>query len=368
MKKRRSDTRAHKVLRVLAGVVLICVLAFAGLVGFLSATEYRPGDVEPVEVVSTTPAAASVAQDQTLRYLTWNVGFGALGDNADFFMDGGTAVMPSDEARVDENVAAMAEHIAESNADYIFLQEVDRNSKRSFGKDQVPELAASMANYSFAYNFRVAYVPYPLPPIGRVESGILSASRYDLGESMRYQLPLSFGWPESMANLKRCLLVSRTPVVDAAGNATGKELVSVNLHLEAYDSGAGKIAQTKMLANLLAQEAEKGNYVVAGGDFNQVFSGTDTSAYPSYEGTWAAGALDEHAFGDGFSFLMDTTTPSCRSLDKPYAGADHEHFQYYMLDGFIVSSNVAVSKVETQDLGFAHSDHNPVMMELRLAA
>ena len=40
-----------------------------------------------------------------------------------------------------------------------------------------------------------------------------------------------------------------------------------NLHLEAYDNGEGKIAQSKKLADVLSQEYAKGNYVIAGGDF-----------------------------------------------------------------------------------------------------
>jgi endonuclease/exonuclease/phosphatase family metal-dependent hydrolase len=59
-----------------------------------------------------------------------------------------------------------------------------------------------------------------------------------------------------------------------------KYLVLVNLHLEAYDDGEGKKAQTEMLKQILQEEADQGNYVIAGGDFNQTFSGTDDSMYP----------------------------------------------------------------------------------------
>ena len=52
---------------------------------------------------------------------------------------------------------------------------------------------------------------------------------------------------------------------------TDKELVLINFHLEAYDSGEGKIAQSKMLAEKLESEYQQGNYVIAGGDFNQTF-------------------------------------------------------------------------------------------------
>lgn len=48
----------------------------------------------------------------------------------------------------------------------------------------------------------------------------------------------------------------------------------VNLHLEAYDDGEGKIAQTKQLREFIQSEYEKGNYVIAGGDLNQVFPGS----------------------------------------------------------------------------------------------
>ena len=34
-----------------------------------------------------------------------------------------------------------------------------------------------------------------------------------------------------------------------------------------------------------------------------------------------------------------------------------------VIDGFILSPNVRLERVETQDLAFAHSDHNPVLLE-----
>lgn len=50
----------------------------------------------------------------------------------------------------------------------------------------------------------------------------------------------------------------------------------------AYDDGEGKLAQTKMLSDLLQKEVEKGNYVIAAGDFNQSFSNVDTGAYSDH--------------------------------------------------------------------------------------
>ena len=143
-------------------------------------------------------------------------------------------------------------------------------------------------------------------------------------------------------------------------------LVLINLHLEAYDDGEGKEAQARQLTALMQEEYAKGNYVIAGGDFNQRFTNIDQSAYPVYEGMWQPGVIDADTFGEGFSLLMDNTVPTCRSLDRPLAGAEKTGFQFYLIDGFIVSANVNAESVETLDYGFVCSDHNPVRMTFTL--
>ena len=59
------------------------------------------------------------------------------------------------------------------------------------------------------------------------------------------------------------------------------------------------------------------------------------------------------------------SAPTCRALDKPYDG-DRTGLVSYVIDGFIVSSNVKVNSVETIDLNFRNSDHHPVAMEFTL--
>ena len=39
------------------------------------------------------------------------------------------------------------------------------------------------------------------------------------------------------------------------------------------------------------REVEKGNYVIASGDFNQTFSNVDTSMYPIIWDSWVAGTI-----------------------------------------------------------------------------
>ena len=299
----------------------------------------------------------------SLKIVSWNCGYGALGDNADFFMDGGSSVYTADRERVSSNLNGIRRKLASLNPDLLILQEVDINSSRSYGMDERETLRNALpdAHEAFAYNFNVLFVPYPMPPIGHVESGLYTLSRAPARSDERISLPVPFSWPVRLFNLKRFLLVSRYPL-----KGSDKELVLINLHLEAYDSGEGKEAQTKQLVSFMQSEYKKGNYVIAGGDFNQRFTNIDQSAYPVYKNMWQPGVIDADVFGDHFSLLMDNRVPTCRSLDRAYAGSNPDVFQFYMIDGFIVSDNIKVESVETLDEGFVCSDHNPVSMTFLL--
>ena len=360
MKKKKAGL-FRRILRALGIVCLCAVLLLAGMVGFLSVTEYRPTDRETLKINGSVSAHPQIGQPLTV--VSWNIGYGALGDNADFFMDGGSMVRTADKSRIEQNLDDITSQIRAMQPDVLLLQEIDRDSARSEHIDAFARLSKDLSGYcaSFANNFKVVFLPYPVPPIGKVDSGVATFSAFRTTDATRIQLPIPFSWPIRAANLKRCLLVSRIPV-----EKSDKELVIVNLHLEAYDDGVGRIAQTKMLAELLSAEAAKGNYVIAGGDFNQHFSSTDCSAYEKKYGDWLPGEVDETQFEGNWSFLMDESIPSCRSLYKVYAGADKDTFRYYVLDGFIVSGNISVQSFGTQDLGFVSSDHNPVKMQITL--
>ena len=357
---------ALSILRLLLIVIGFLLLAFILLLVFLSVTEYKPEEVEPLSI--NGQAEETVHPGDTIKVLSWNIGYGALGDNADFFMDGGSSVNTADLNRVNENMAAITSFIKEENADLILLQETDISSSRSHKIDEsalILDAVSQNGSYTstFANNFKVAFIPYPIPPIGKVDSGLYSLSRYPVLDASRIKLPNPFSWPIRMANLKRCLSVMRIPV-----EGTGKELVVVNLHLEAYDSGEGKIAQTNMLNNFLTEEANKGNYVIAAGDFNQTFSNVDTSAYPVQEDKWHCGSIDAADFDDHLILAMDERVPTCRSLDQSYAdyADDPATFQYYMIDGMIFSDNINIRTLKTEDLHFKASDHNPVIAEVEL--
>lgn len=345
---------------VLCAIILIPVL----FILFLTLIEYKPKSEEKISI-NGNATYLQAQLNQEFSVITWNVGYGALGKTADYFMDGGTKVNTADKKLVNTNIENIASVLKEESPNIVLLQEVDEKSTRSKKVNQRKFFAENFKNFqeTYAYNFKVLFIPYPIPPIGKVKAGIQTLSKYQISDSKRISLPCPFSWPLRIANLKRALLVNRIKIQNS-----DKELVIVNLHLEAYDSGEGKIAQTKLLRDILQKETEKGNYVIAAGDFNQSFSNTDISDYPYIdEKLWKPGVLDVSEFNETLNFYADNTTPTCRSLDKAYDKlSNNTNFQFYMLDGFIVSNNIEVKECKTLKQDFEYTDHNPVKITLSL--
>lgn len=345
------------ILGLLGSIAIILVIG----VGYLSLVEYKPEKIEEIEVV-TKGEKKSIALENGLSIVSYNIGYGANDKNSDFFLDGGSGVLASSKEAVEENMKGSVQILKELGADVAILQEADRDSKRSYKVDEVNILEEAFAekNRAYSHNYLCRYVPFPLPTTGKVDSGLVTLNTYEVTEAKRYRLPCPFTWPTRVCQLKRGLLVERMPVADS-----DKEVVIVNVHLEAYDSGEGKIEQTKVLTELLETEYKKGNYVIAGGDFNQYLPGADLEKYPIIdESYYVPGMVDEKMLPSDWSYAVDNETPSARLLNEPY-DPNKEKNQYYILDGFIVSPNVEVKKVQTVDAGFVYSDHNPVYMEVR---
>ena len=136
---------------------------------------------------------------------------------------------------------------------------------------------------------------------------------------------------------------------------------------EAFDNGEGKIAQTKALKEFIDAEYAKGNYVIAGGDFNQRFPGS--TAFPAkWLDGWLPGQLDADMLDDGWQFVFDDSKPTCRANAREYNDEDarNHNWQYHVIDGFIISPNITKLSMDVIDEDFQNSDHNPVFMKFVL--
>ncbi len=354
-----------KITLITLGAVFGTVVAFiGGVLIFASATTLKVKDVERMNVDGAV--TANVNKANQLNIVTWNTGYGALDERQDCYWDGGKGVYGESKDVVQENIDAMKSKIEELNPDIFLLQELDLNSKRSYFVDEFSsfkeKFSGNTYENSFARNFKAGLVPLPITQMtGKVDAGIATFAKFDISDAERIQLPIPFSWPMKLFNLKRCLLVNRLPI-----EGSEKELVIINLHLEAYDDGEGKAKQLAMLMDTMKTEYEKGNYVIAGGDFNQTFSTVDLTNYPKMN-DWVCPVINADDYPN-FTFRMDDSVPTCRSLYKTYADADKDtlKFQHYMIDGFIVSNNITIDSLETLNLGFKNTDHNPVQMKVTL--
>jgi len=349
-----------KLLLWIPSFILIFVVLLAVL---LSVFEFKP---EPIQDVPFSSGEKILQKNESYSILSWNIGYAGLGKYSDYFFSGGKDVRPSKKLN-ESYFNGIKNTLAQNPVDFLLIQEIDRDSHRSRYVDQFDVLKEFLNKKgAFATAYKCIFVPFPLPPIGKVDSGIATFFDFKTTSAARYSLPVLFKWPVRTANLKRCFLVTRIPVYEN-GLPTEKELVLVNLHLEAFDAGQAKIAQTKKLIDFLNSEYQKGNYVIAGGDFNQTFP--DAKEFPfNNTDPWVAPILEKDSLQKDWEYCFDDSNPSCRSTCSPYVGtlAENHDFQYYLIDGFIKSPNVEISVVETLNEDFVYSDHNPIRLEFSL--
>ncbi|OQX94032.1 MAG: hypothetical protein B6I17_00655 [Tenericutes bacterium 4572_104] len=371
--------RLFKIILVLLSLFIGFILAFILL---LQIFEYRPADITELQIEHPVSDSTEnyVSLDSTLKILTFNTGYASLSQTEDFVMDGGSKGRMDSLTEVETNMSGIAGILERENADIYLLQEVDTDSSRSYNTNQYEYYQNILGTSSvLAYNYRCIFVPFPFNPsqmMGKVNSGIVTYTDLYSENPIREQLPGSFSWPIRLAQLKRAILISRFPIA-----SSDKELIVINVHMSAYDDGSLRELQTQALQEVVQTETDAGNYVIVGGDFNQTLPGAVDITYDSstdsytydylYElkedTTWTAPPIDADWFIDNhYQFGVDTTNPTCRLLNHPYDTENENNNQYYVIDGFIVSQNITIQNIHTLDEDFKYSDHNPVVIEIKL--
>ena len=371
MEKRKSRKLWKRTGIAIGCAVLFLVLLVGGYMAYMQIQYYR---IEDHQAIATENNREEIIKPGTpYTVMTYNIGFGAYSDDYTFFMDTGEMLDGTKTAGTSARAKSKEEALANTkgsiglleaeNPDFIFVQEADEKATRSYGINQVELMKESFPEYAsaFACNFHSAYLFYPFhEPHGSVQAGMLTFGKYQISESVRRQFPVDNSFITKFTDLDRCFMVSRVPVED------GKELLLINLHLSAYDEG-GKVRakQLELLNQVLAEEKEKGNYVIAGGDFNHDIAGSIES-FPSGQKVpgWVY-QLDDSQLAEGYHFVKAENageTPTCRGADIPY----EKGITYTVIvDGFIVSDGI-VATAENLDGEFRYSDHNPVKLTFKL--
>ena len=343
-------------------------LIVAAYLGYVYLSYQRIPDMQAWAFDIETPKPVPV--NTTLTAVTFNIGFGAYIPEYSFFMDGGTESRAFSMQEAVNAVNGSLELVKSLEADFVLLQEVDIDADRSYGVNQVNLVRRKLPEFDTheAINYDSAYLFYPFTdPIGKSLSSIVTSSRFPLSTFTRRSLPMPTDFTKFL-DLDRCYTVAEIPVVN------NKKLFVYNVHLIAY-GGSTDIAteQVRMLLDDMAQNVANGDYVICGGDFNHDL--LDSFARFNGEGLELPGWA--HPFPidlipDGITLLntytdiedLDDLVPTSRNADKPYTGP--EGHTLVIIDGFLVSDNVKVKRIENVDAQFRYSDHNPVLLRFQL--
>ena len=347
---------------------MLALLLFATALAILAWSATMLLEWKPKALIETTvhnplaPVQKPATAPDSLRLVSWNIGYAGLDAKADAFMDGGQQVGAASKERVRANLDAIKEYLHAQDADVILLQEVDDRAKRTFYIDQVEDISTSFPDYYWtrARNFLTPFVPVPISrPLGRVQSGLLSMSRFSLKRALRHQLPGDYNWPVRVFHLKRCLHELRIKAAD------GQDWVIINLHLSAFDKGGFlRTQQMQYLRDLMLKISAQRDHVIVGGDWNQAFPGlTPTSfSYSDAQPGWLQMAAEDWT-PKGWHWHYDRQQASLRATNKPYRQG--ENF-ITSVDGWLLSPELQGENTHCTDLDFANSDHNPVQIKVSL--
>ncbi len=340
------------------------LILLTGLLGasaiFLAYTTIDDFDPETIILLGHSEEVPALAASDTLQLLIWNIGYAGLDASMDFFYDGGEQMRP-ERKQVEQNLEGILETLTPYRSyDFVLLQEVDRDSRRSYRTNQVELIEEQFPSFHsyFGMNYEVSFVPLPVEnPMGKVSSGLLTLTDPLPMQVERHSFQGNYAWPMRPFMLDRCFLVSRYPVEN------GNQLLVVNTHNSAYDDGSLRARQMSDLKEFLLAEYEAGNYVIVGGDWNQTPFGMEPRLPGFRFDTVDLTYIEAYYPAPDWNWAYDRSLPTNRRVSVPY---DRETSLTTVIDFYLVSPNIRVERIRTADTGFRFSDHQPVELTVRL--
>jgi endonuclease/exonuclease/phosphatase family metal-dependent hydrolase len=356
--------RLKKILRIslktILIILIIVILAFAGFLVYSTMDDYNPPATETIK-----PAGAQGQRHiayAELSFVTWNIGYCSLGKEMDFFYDGGKQMRP-DPTLYNKYLNGVFNFLAKNDSlDFVMLQEVDVNAHRSYNTNQVEALQAALPShtYAFAMNYDVDFVPMPpTNPMAGVQSGLITYSKFSPATADRYAYPLNYSWPMKLFMLDRCFIMERFRVVN------GRELIVINTHNSAFaDADQLRLYELWMLRGFMLAEYEKGNYVIAGGDWNQSpYDHDSLRFYSNYFRLPKVSTIPADFWPADWTWAYDPKCPTNRNVDEAYRPG---LTPTSIIDFFIVSPNIKVLDTKVIPTNFEFSDHQPVYLRVQL--
>jgi len=166
--------------------------------------------------------------DSVFSIVTYNIGYLSGMTN--------NLAVESPKELFDDNLEIVTSEVKKLNPDIIAFQEIDFDASRSYHVNQEEEISKLGFNYrAQTINWDERYLPFPYWPIsmhyGKVVSGQSIISKYPLKEQQRIVLERVADAPfhRDAFYLERLAQVVKVVL-------NGKEVVLINIHLEAFEA------------------------------------------------------------------------------------------------------------------------------------
>ena len=274
--------------------------------------------------------------DSIYSIVTYNIGY----------LSGMTNNKAIDKSKklFDDNLKKVQFETKKVNPDIIALQEIDFDASRSYNINQESEIANLGYNYrATSVNWDKKYLPFPYWPIsmqfGKVVSGQSIISKYPLKGQERVVLQRVAETPyyRDAFYLERLAQVIKAEI-------NGKEVVLINVHLEAFEKETRARQFNKVLA--IFNSYKKDYPTILLGDFNSRAKDSDAIIHKIF----AMEDVGNAAFNLN---LLENTFDT----KAPFERIDYIFYTKKSIE--YVSGSVL------NDFGQA-SDHLPVFMEFKL--
>ena len=347
--------------------IFTLALAFVASVYLIT---YHPAPIENAELNCPTDTPV-LPPEKPFKVLSWNIQFLA-GKNYVFFFDvfdgNGPDARPS-KSDIATTKNAMINIIKEEDADFVMLQEVDVDAKRTDYEDQVQSFMKALPQYkcnASAYYWKSDFVPHG-KIMGSVGMKLLTMSKYKITKALRYQLAIIPDniFVQQMAP-KRALLVSTIPFSNKKDSFT-----LINTHFDAFAQQTNTMQkQVQFSMKLLDKLSKQRVSWVFGGDLNLLPSEKMYSMLPDNEKRYFQETTELAPFFDQYQVF-----PNNKLLEQPDFQKYFTHFPNdpaikkpdRVIDYLISSKSLREfdSKVR-QEKTITLSDHFPVISSYRL--
>ncbi len=327
----------------LAGVMLV-VAGFLGSV-FIGANYFNTGLKINKRFVDTDRPVGPV-----IRVMNWNIGYAGLGKDSDFVMDGGENLLPPSRDIVEVNLAGISGILQKADADVYLIQEISEPDMLNRGVDVLGGVRDALGGHSswFSYDFSTRFVPTRWA----LKHGLATFVPFVPENIRTIRLPNE---PERLGGL----IQRQYHIQITEFGAQGNDWILMNIHLSAFDEGGNvRVRQFEKLLEVAQEFYEDGKHVIIGGDWNMQLAPTEFPHTTKQKDLFWLKTLPASTIKPGWRLVIDEKTATVRTNERPYRRGQN---YTTIIDGFLVSPNVEVGSVQTLDLDFEFTDHQPTL-------